>query len=493
MSDADDLRAVLRSDLDSFVWKCFVTILPRTRYQPNWHIEAIVYQLMRVHHSEIARLLINQPPRSLKSLCVSVAYVAWLLGHDPARRIIVVSYSNELAAELHRQFRMVIDAPWYRCLFPAMQVVKDTGTELVTSAGGSRYATSVGGTLTGRGADLIIVDDPLKAEEAMSESARRRVIDWFGGTLVSRLNDKERGPIIVIMQRLHEDDLAGHLLEHGNWQHLDLPAIAIEDGTILIGPDKPFVRRVGDVLHPERESHAALDRIKAEIGSLRFSAQYQQRPVPVAGNLIKRDWFRFYNEAPEPGPGDRIVQSWDIATMIGETNDYSVCTTWRMVKSDYYLLDVFRGRLSYPDLRRKVVALCARYNADTIVIEDAGPGMQLLQDLHHDLPAGMPRPIGAKPDGSKMDRMLAQSAKIEAGHVHLPKQADWLASFLLELLAFPHGRQDDQVDSVSQLLNWAARQKYFDEQSVEIGLPYCGGSSDDSEYTSSRFDLLGPW
>jgi len=476
MTDAAVLKALLRSDLNYFVWKCFVTVLPSTPYLRNWHIDAITYQLMRVHKAEVARLLINQPPRSLKSLSVSVAHVAWLLGHDPGRRIIVVSYSNELAAELHRQFRMVIDALWYRRLFPEMRVARDTGNELVTSAGGSRYATSIGGTLTGRGADLIIVDDPLKAEEAMSEPARRRVIDWFGGTLVSRLNDKERGPIIVVMQRLHEDDLAGHLLEQGNWQHLDLPAIAIEDGTIPIGPGKLFTRRAGDILHPERESQAALERIKAEIGSLRFSAQYQQRPVPVAGNLIKRDWFRFYNEAPQE-PGDRIVQSWDIATMIGETNDYSVCTTWRMAKSDYYLTDVFRKRLPYPDLRRKVATLCARYHADTILIEDAGPGMQLLQDLQHELPAGMPRPIGWKPDGGKMDRMLAQSAKIEAGQVHLPKQPDWLDSFLLELLAFPHGRHDDQVDSVSQFLNWAAREKYFAEP-VGIGLPM---TSDDFE------------
>jgi hypothetical protein len=147
-----------------------------------------------VQAGEISRLLINQPPRSLKSICVSVAYVAWLLGHDPTRRIIVVSYSNEFAGELHRQFRMIIDAPWYRALFPAMRPARDSGSELVTTAGGGRYATSIGGTLTGRGADLIIVDDPLKAEEAISEPARKRAIDWFGGTLVSRLNDKGKRP-----------------------------------------------------------------------------------------------------------------------------------------------------------------------------------------------------------------------------------------------------------------------------------------------------------
>src|SRR5499427_1549782 len=274
MNEHVALAALLENDLRYFVRKSFHTILPGTPYLPNWHIDAIVHQLTRVHRGEVSRLLINQPPRSLKSICVSVAYVAWLLGHDPTRRIIDVSYSSEFAAELHRQFRMVIDAPWYRALFPAMRPAKDSGTELVTTAGGSRYATSVGGTLTGRGADLIIVDDPLKAEEAMSETARRRVIDWYAGTLVSRLNDKESGPIVVVMQRLHENDLAGYLREHGGWHHLDLPAIAVEDSVIPIGDGKFFTRRQGDVLHAERESREVLERIKAEIGSLMFSAQY---------------------------------------------------------------------------------------------------------------------------------------------------------------------------------------------------------------------------
>jgi len=365
---------------------------------------------------------------------------------------------------------MVIDAPWYRALFPAMRPARDSGTELVTTAGGSRYATSVGGTLTGRGADLIIVDDPLKAEEAMSEPARRRVIDWYAGTLVSRLNDKENGPIIVVMQRLHEDDLAGHLIRQDGWHHLDLPAIAVEDSEIPIGHGKRILRRRGEVLHADRESEAALDRIKTEIGSLMFSAQYQQRPVPVEGNLIRRNWFRLYDRPPQPGPRDHVAQSWDIAMMTGEANDFSVCTTWRLVGPDYYLIDVFRARLQYPDLRRQVASLAARHGAGTILIENAGPGMTLLQDLRRDLPPGLTNPIGQKPEGSKTDRMVAQSAKIEAGHVYLPKEADWLDSFLLELLAFPNGRHDDQADSVSQFLKWATMRRYR-EQSLSVGLP----------------------
>ena len=199
------LPALLRVNLRFFIQKVFATVSPGDIYLHNWHIDAIAHQLMLVHSGESRRLLINQPPRSLKSICVSVAYVAWLLGHDPTRRVIVASYSGDFAAELHRQFRMVIASQWYREVFPELQLAKETGLELVTSKGGSRYATSVAGTLTGRGADLIIIDDPLNANELHSETARKRVIEWYGGALVQRLNDKENGPIIVIMQRLHED------------------------------------------------------------------------------------------------------------------------------------------------------------------------------------------------------------------------------------------------------------------------------------------------
>ena len=268
-----------------------------------------------------------QPPRSLKSICVSVAYVAWLLGHEPTRRVIVASYSGDFAAELHRQFRMVVGSEWYAALFPTLRWAKETGLELITTQGGSRYATSVLGTLTGRGADLIIVDDPLNANEVHSEPARKRVIDWYGGALVSRLNDKQTGSIIAVMQRLHEDDLAGHLIRQGGWDHLDMPAIALENEIIELGHEKSHPRRSGDVLHPERESREALEAIKAEVGSLLFSAQYQQRPVPVEGNLIRRSWFLTYDNPPASSSRTRIVQSWDVAMMTGGQNDYSACTT----------------------------------------------------------------------------------------------------------------------------------------------------------------------
>jgi predicted phage terminase large subunit-like protein len=292
------------------------------------------------------------------------------------------------------------------------------------------------------------------------------VIDWYGGTLVSCLNDKQTGPIIVVMQRLHEDDLAGHLLRQGGWNHLNMPAIAFEDETIELG-FRTHLRRSGDILHPERESREALEAIKAEMGSLLFHAQYQQQPVPVEGNLIRR--FPAYDDLPAVPSTTRIVQSWDVAMMTSGRNDYSVCSTWLVHKKDAYLVDVYRGRLEYPELRRKVIALAAEHRATTILIEDAGPGMNLLQDLRTSMPGRMTRPIGVKPEGSKVDRMEAQSAKIEAGHVHLPKSASWLGGFLTELLSFPNGRHDDQVDSVSQFLRWLQKDAY---NKIPIVMPF---------------------
>jgi predicted phage terminase large subunit-like protein len=476
MNEVRVLSAILRTDFAYFVWKCFNTIVPGIEFCPNWHIGAIAYQLTRVQNGEIKRLLINQPPRSLKSISVSVAYVAWLLGHDPRVRFIVASYSSELAAALHLQFRMVIDSDWYKQLFPMMRLAKDTDTEAVTTVGGGRLATSVGGSLTGRGGDIIIVDDPLKAEEAQSDLARSRVLEWFRGTLLSRLNDKEHGQIIVLMQRLHQDDLSGHLIETGRWTHLKLPAIATVDTIIRIGPQKVIARRAGEVLHPERESHETLERIKREIGSQRFSAQYQQEPVPLTGNYIKGEWLKYYEQPPVKGPRDQIVQSWDTAYMPGESNDFSVCTTWLKQGADCYLLDVFRDRLEFLDLCHKARSLARDFCADTILIEKVGLGCSLLRELQSKPPSGFVRPMGIVPKGDKRDRLIAQSPRIESGQVHLPAEAVWLADFVNEILQFPYGRHDDQVDSLSQFLHWATHP--WSEPPAGVALPIYGGDDD---------------
>ena len=200
----------------------------------------------------------------------------------------------------------------------------------MTAAQGFRLATSVGGVLTGRGADVIIIDDPLKPEEALSETQRRNVNEWYDHTLYSRLNDKERGCIILIMQRLHEEDLVGHVLAQEHWDIVSFPAIAEQDEVHTIvtqfGPSQ-YERQVGDILHRERESRETLARIQQTLGDYNFAGQYQQTPAPLGGGLVKETWIRRYGPNERPDKFDQVVQSWDTANKPTELSDYSVCTT----------------------------------------------------------------------------------------------------------------------------------------------------------------------
>lgn len=448
-------RAALRKDMSSFIQKSFATVDPSADYRHNWHIDAIAWQLERCLAGEVRRLIITLPPRNLKSICTSVAFPAWALGQDPARRIIVASYSEDLARKHSRDCRAVIESPWYRAVFPWTRIHHEKNTELefMTTKRGFRLATSVGGTLTGRGGNIIIIDDPLKPSDAFSEAKRETVKQWYDGTLYSRLDSKMDDVIVIVMQRLHVDDLVGHVLEQEKWVHLNLPAIAEAPERIQIGPGRFHARQPGDLLHPAHEPMEALERQKKVNGSYVFSAQYQQAPTPPGGGMIKWDWFRLYDEAPTMEPNDRIIQSWDTASKAEEIHDYSVCTTWLEQGNSYYLVDVFRDRLEYPDLKRSVVEEARRHDAGVVLIEDKGSGTHLIQELDDE---GSPRPIPIMPEGDKVTRMSAQSARIEAGYVYLPKRAPWLQDFQTEILQFPHGRHDDQVDSLSQFLGWVS-------------------------------------
>lgn len=454
----EDYRTLLRVDFGTFVQRCFLELNPSTPLRWNWHIDAIVARLDACRRGEIRRLIINVPPRSLKSLCASVALPAFLLGNDPAAQVICASYGQDLADKLARDTRTVMQAPWFADTFgQRLAAARPSAQEIATTAHGFRLATSVGGVLTGRGGDYLIVDDPLKPDEAVSDTQRQKVNDWFDGTLSSRLNDKQRGCIIVIMQRLHEDDLVGHLLERGEWEVLSFPAIAEAEQVFEIRT--PFgVRRhrreVGDVLHPAREPLAVLDALRTSLGAYNFAGQYQQSPRPFGGGMIKEEWFSSYTAETRPVAFERIVQSWDTASKATELADYSVCTTWGATDDDrYYLLDVFREKLEYPDLKRAVIALHTRWQPRTVLIEDKASGIQLIQDLRYD---GLSAVTPYTPQAEKIMRLLAQTPTIEQGRVYLPDQAAWRAAYLHELTSFPKGKNDDQADSTAQALEWFA-------------------------------------
>ena len=451
-----EYRAGLRIDFYAFLMRCFVDLNSSASFLASWHIEAMAAKLSEVRDGRTRRLIINVPPRHLKSLAASIALPAWLLGHDPTLAIINVTYGQELSDKFARDCRAILSSPWYRSAFLTRLISSRTSLgELVTTRGGFRMATSVGGVLTGRGADLILIDDPLKPADAMSESRRVAANDWFDGTLYSRLNDKTKGAIVIVMQRLHEDDLVGHVLKKEGWEVVSFPAIAEVDEVFEV--DTPFGRRrferkAGTALHPERESLETLERIRATIGEYNFAGQYQQRPAPAGGGMIKEAWFKRYRADDLPPAFDQIVQSWDTATKATELADYSVCTTWGLKGPDFYLLDVFRQKLDFPSLKRAVCALNDSYKPSTILIEDKASGSQLIQDLRE---GGLSRVASFAPDGDKVMRLHGQSAVIENGFVHLPTEAPWLAEYLRELTLFPAGRHDDQVNSTSQALAWS--------------------------------------
>ena len=421
-----------------------------SRFKGGWHLEAMSSQLEKARSGEIRNLIITMPPRNLKSISASVAFPAFVLAHDPGAKIIVASYGDALAAKLSDDTKKIMESADFRRMAPQTRLAKIRKNELVTTQGGYRLGVSNGGAVTGFGADYIIIDDLSKADESASPLELQKVKDFFDRTLYSRLNEKGTGRIIVVMQRLHEDDLVGHLLDKGIFTHLNLRAIAEEDEQFETLFGQAYFRKRGEPLCAEHESLESLAETRRQIGEAFFSAQYQQNPIPPGGNRIKWEWFDFYDEMPERNWFQKIVQSWDTAMSAEPSSDYSVCLTWGFREGLWYLLDVHREKYDYPDLIKRADALIEQWEPDMIIIEDGGTGKPLYQVLRK---AGFLSKLNLlNPAKSKILRLEAQTVKLEQGGFLLPRSAPWLAAFKHECMGFPKVRNDDQVDALSQFL-----------------------------------------
>ena len=447
------LQALFANDLMAFTEFAFGVVRPGILFKSNWHLEAVTHKLSQVAKGHIRRLIITLPPRHLKSLCASVALPAWFLGHSPGERVVVVSYSDYLARTHANDFRRLVNDPLYRATFPAMRFDRETDREITTTKRGKRIATSIDGTLTGLGGNLIIIDDPIKLGDAMSEAVRARVIEWYRSTLLSRGDDKTTTRIIVVMQRVHQNDLVGYLQEQGGFEVLNLPAIAQRSQTYDLGGGRAYTRQQGELLHPQHEPADTLIELKREMGPIAFSAQYQQSPIPPGGTIIKRKWLTTYDEIAFQ-PGDRIVMSWDIALSEIEAGDYSACVVLLIRNEVVFILEALRGRFPFETLKRKVMELKRRYHPSTLLIEESPISLGLIQSLRE-------QSINVttyKPDTDKRARLIAQTDLFAGGSVRLPRRAGWLEEFVAELLAFPGGH-DDQVDALTQGLAWG-RQRW---------------------------------
>ncbi|MEO6781548.1 MAG: phage terminase large subunit [Bradyrhizobium sp.] len=455
MSPQAALRALLATDFASFIRYTFGVLRPGVEFRPNWHIDAMAYKLSQIASGEVKKLIITVPPRNLKSICASVALPAWFLGHRPSERVVAVSYSSELAKTHANDFRRVVTDPLYQAIFPGMRIQRETDKEIATTARGRRYATSIEGTLTGLGGNLIVIDDPIKLGDASSEIVRKRSVDWYRNTLVTRPDDKKAARIVVVMQRVHQEDLVGYLQEQGGFEILNLPAIAQTTSNHRTSQTRFHMRLPGEILHPEHESGEILLGIKRDMGSMQFSAQYQQTPVPAGGTFIKRKWLKTYSpSAISLQPRDRMVISWDIALSEAQTGDSSAGVVLFSRGDTFYVLEVCKGQFPFGQLIEKILDMVRRYPYSSLVIEESPISIGLIQALKQN----HINAVTITPTKDKRSRVISQTDRFEGGSVLLPERAEWLDGLIAELLSFPGGRHDDQVDALVQGMAWLRAQ-----------------------------------
>lgn len=421
---------------------------------PGNHVDAMVYQLERLARGEIRKLLITLPPRHGKSELVSGSFPAWIVGNDPGTKVMVVSYGQDLSEPLVDRARTIIKHPSYGRLFPGTRILpgKDRKDHFAFAGGGSIRATSKGGAITGLGGHFLIVDDFHKAGESMSPGEREKAIDLFQSTFVNRFENLNDTRMVIVMQRLHEEDLAGWAIASGGWHHLNLPAYAEQDETIPVGPGKSWYRKKGEVLAPALASSEFLEEQRRIMGPRHYGAQFQQNPVVADGGQIDLNWFDQYDERPERNFFHKVVQSIDAAATDRATSDYSVGHCWGYHEGSWYLLDVFRVQESFVALTDRVMAWHHKWRADALIIEHASVGIALYDHAKRLLPGLIRAPT---PRGSKLDRLAGCTVELQSGSFLLPASADWLPTLRHEWLAFPDGRNDDHVDALTQFVEFS--------------------------------------
>lgn len=415
----------------------------------NYHHELICNALERVVIGRSKRLIINIPPRAGKTELAVINFIAWCMGNFPDSEFIHASYSKRLATTNTWTARSIMTHEKYAEIFSAPDFYHDSNAkdEFRTSQGGIVYATGAEGTITGYGAGkmrddfggAIIIDDPHKAGEANSDTMRKNVIDWFSTTMESRKNSPDT-PIILIMQRLHENDLAGFLLGGGNgedWDHLNIPAITND----------------GDSFWPEQFPLKDLRRLEAT-NAYRFAGQFMQRPSPIGGGILKDEWWQFHEVTPRIT--HRVIYV-DTAQKTKEQNDYSVFQCWGMGRDGrIYLLDMIRGKWEAPELLTMATSFWNKHKSTKdhgtlrqMKIEDKSSGTGLIQQLQRgNIPINaIPRSI------DKVSRAMDVAPQIQAGNVSLPKDAPFTLDILTEASGFPNATHDDCLDPLFDAVN----------------------------------------
>jgi predicted phage terminase large subunit-like protein len=448
----------MRRSLKEFTKNSWQAIEPGRDFHDNWHIDAISEHLQAVVEGDIKRLIINIPPRHMKSISVAVALPAWTWTIQPSKKFLYASYAGSLSIRDSVKCRRLIDSRWYQQHFG--ESFKLTGDQnqkqrFENDKTGARIATSVDGALTGEGGDIIVIDDPHNVRESESSTVRDGVLEWWDQAMQTRLNDPKTGAFIIIMQRVHERDLTGHILANElgeEWDHLCIPA------RYEVGHPTPTRSRLGftdprtkegELLWPDRIDVKTLDNLERSLGSYASAGQLQQRPMPKGGGILKREWWVPWDN-PDLPEIEYVLQSWDTAFSVKEKSSYSARTTWGVFKERgmtcAIVLEMWYDRVSYPELRKLAQEAYQDWEPDAVLIEKKASGQSLLQDLRM---AGVPV-LEYMPDRDKEARAHASSALLEDGRIYFPSDKKWAKNLIDICAAFPATDNDDIVDTCTQ-------------------------------------------
>ncbi len=437
----DFSREIARDD-----YAFYAEYVHRGLYQHAEHTELICRKLEEVERGDCTRLIICLPPRHSKSMTVSETFPSWFLGRDPNRRVIEVSYGDSLARRFGRENKKKIDEFGQEIFGIQTDRANASNNDFgISGYRGGMISKGIGAGITGVGADLLVVDDPIKnRKEALSKTYRDMIWNEWQNTLLTRLHPG--GRVIVILTRWTEDDLVGRLLEEepGGWEVISLPAEAEEHD--LLG------RAPGEPLWPERFDKTWLENTKKSVGSVTWASLYQQSPAPLGGQIIQRDWFRYYRELP--GDVMELMISVDCAFKDLETSDYVVAQVWGKAGANRYLIDQIRDRMGIRATMDAIRQLAAKYPAaHTKLVEDKANGSAVVEMLKNEISGIIP----VSPKESKESRVFSVAPAVEAGNVYLPDPsiAPWVKDFVDEVATFPSSRNDDQVDAFTQaLIRW---------------------------------------
>ncbi|MEB3214256.1 MAG: hypothetical protein VKL39_23105 [Leptolyngbyaceae bacterium] len=476
------------ASLYDFVQQCWPVVEPGVKFIESWHIESICEHLEAVTHGEIRKLLINIPPRHSKSTIVSVIWPMWEWITSPQEKFLCASYSGTLSIRDNLKARRLIQSPWYQENWGHLfKLAGDQNAKqrFENDHTGYRIATSVGGTATGEGGSRLILDDPHSAQEAQSDVMRESALEWFDMVWSTRLNDPKKDAMVTIMQRLHERDISGHILEDiGGWEHLMIPAEwdGVRRKTVLGGYDPRTTK--GELICPERFGETEITELKQLLGTYGTAGQLQQDPTPSEGGILKTKFIELWPVSKGLPQFEYIVQSYDCAFTEKTTGDPTACTVWAVFthagQRNIMLIDAWDDHLSYPELRSRAIKdWSTEYGGmsekspfnrarrpDRVLVEAKASGQSLLQDLRlAKIPA-----IGYNPgNADKISRAHQAAPTLEMGLVWVPESGKnpgqpvtWASSFLKQLGKFPVAEHDDYVDTFTQAVIYLKNERWFE-------------------------------